>query len=175
MQGFLEKEGQCAAGQYINRQAESLVLRGYRSWLHGLVLDDPRLFEEVWNLYASKLGSQNGRFALNALEKLIKNLGVCARCPLRFLSKECQHICRDECLILSTIAAIQHGDDDALRTSMSAICGKDRQGQVLAPAGEYALILKASNEVLLPIPDFAVRDIIARSAQPQYQPSSTLH
>jgi len=166
---------ECVVHRYLNRLPESLVLNGYRGWLRGLAFKEYDSFNDVWNYYAASLGSQAGGLALKSLEGLVQCLCACASCPLRFLSNQCNHLCRDECLLLSIVAALQHGDEAALHTSVSPLFNREKEGQVLSAAGEYAFILKASNAVLLPVSAEVITDILNRSHRQYDQAPKVFH
>ena len=71
----------CPSQDYLARPCEHLVLEGYRHWSCGIITGNHAHWQNAWNLYAVKLGAEEGRLALNALTQVCKN----AR-PLRNLS-----------------------------------------------------------------------------------------
>ena len=163
----------CPAVRYLRREPENLVVNGYRSWILGLIEKDAAHWEQAWNAHARSLGSDAARIALDGLQELIRTLGACATCPLRFHKPDTGHLCRDECLILGLIAGLQHGDEDAAWQSATGLSCAAKCGQVMAASGTYAFSLKHADRVLLPVPAAAIRDIELQSAQ--RSASTTLH
>ena len=163
----------CVAVRYLRREPENLVVNGYRNWILGMVEKDVAHWEQVWNSHARSLGPGPARIAIDGLQELVRTLGACATCPLRFHRPDTGHLCRDECLILGLIAGLQHGDEDAAWQSAAGLSCATKCGQVMAASGTYAFSLKHADRVLLPVPAAAIRDIELQSAQ--QSASTTLH
>lgn len=163
----------CPAADYLNRKPEQLVVRGYRDWLQGCAGDDRWAWNTVGNLYAAELGEAEGRIALEGLAQFVMALGRCATCPLRFFPSETFHLCRDECLVLSLVAALQHGDEDAQRMSAEGLVCRSRCPELVAAAGDYAMRLKMFDCTLLPIPPLVVADFLDR--RPASEADSNRH
>lgn len=154
----------CQAQQYLTRPPEQLVVRGYRHWLSGYATGSVGHWNAAWSLYAEHLGSRNGRLAISGLSNFIGTLGRCSTCPLRFFPSETDCVCRDECLVLGLIAGIQCSDDEAQQCALAGLACPLRREEVMAEAGEFALILKSFGQTLLPIPAHAIADIIVKSS-----------
>lgn len=150
---------------YFQRLPERLVLEGYRSWAMGYTSGDTDHWNEVWNLYARELGIEDGRHALNALMSFMKKTAICAKCPLRMFKAGSAHICRDEALILCLIASIQRGDEAASELCLSSLACKNRCEEVAMEAANFALVLRALNQTLLPIPKQTIENILERYEQ----------
>ena len=165
----------CPAAEYLARKPERLVVEGYRNWLNGCAQGDAGAWDSAWNLYATELGSSEGRIALDGLAVFVNALGRCASCPLRFFPSKACHLCRDECLVLSLVAALQHGDDDAGRMSAEGLACSTRCVELTAAAGDYAMRLKMFGCTLLPIPPLVVADFLAGPAQRSAAGPQTLH
>lgn len=165
----------CPAADYLARQPERLVVEGYRNWLNGFAQNDSRAWDSVWNLYAAELGISEGRIALDGLAAFVDALGRCASCPLRFFPSKACHLCRDECLVLSLVAALQHGDEDAGRMSAEGLACRTGCTEVTAAAGDYAMRLKMFGQTLLPIPPLVVADFLAGPVRDGAAGHQTLH
>lgn len=163
------------ARQYLRREPESLTVGGYRNWLSGIANNEPRYWRQVWHAHVSTLGPTVGSHAVQSLSSLVQCLGSCAVCPLRFLPPETDSLCRDECLLLGLISAIQHGDDESLHLSASALACARQGRDILAPAGQYAISLKCAGRVLLPVSAEAINDIARQQPGPDTSVHSTLH
>lgn len=154
----------CEARQYLARPPEELVVWGYRHWLAGCVTGSLDCWNAAWSLYVARLGSRNGRMAIAGLSNFVGSLGRCANCPLRFFPSGTDCVCRDECLVLGLLAGIQCGDDDAQQCALAALACPLRRDELMAEAGEFALMLRSFGQTLLPIPAAAIADIIVRAS-----------
>ena len=97
-------------GCYFERPPERLVLEGYRRWLAGYDSGSVTPWEMTQALYEELLGAAEGRHVLAELSHFVRTLRQCAACPLRSFPFGAHHVCRDECVALGLIAALQHDD-----------------------------------------------------------------
>ena len=104
-------------GCYFERPPERLVLEGYRRWLAGYDSGSVTPWEMTQALYEELLGAAEGRRVLAELSHFVRTLRQCAACPLRSFPFGAHHVCRDECVALGLIAALQHDDQGAVATS----------------------------------------------------------
>ncbi len=153
-----------AAVDYMNRPPENLVLNGYRGWLLHAAESDPCHLSEVWNLYCAQMSERNACFVMSGLEGLIRQLGICATCPLRFARPKTNYLCRDECLILGLIAGLQNSDEEAAFESASALTCAAKSNEVMISGGEFAMALKCAGQQLLPINAETIRWIVHERA-----------
>ena len=155
----------CLAAAYMARKPEALVVGGYRGLvacaLAGDTVVGQSAVKQLEALHRQTLGPAETRVVLDGLSAFIGTLGHCATCPLRACSNSCQHLCRDECLILALIAALQHGDDNIGISAASALTCPARHAEILGVAGDYAMRMKIFGQVLLPVPEFALFEILA--------------
>ncbi|MDZ7824042.1 MAG: hypothetical protein U5K75_08365 [Ahrensia sp.] len=166
---------QNVATRYLARDPESLVLSGYRGWLAFAADRDISKLEAIWNEFSKKLDHKCALMAMSGLENLIRKMGVCAQCPLRFHCQGTKNLCRDECLMLALISSLQNGDEESAYLSASTLTSTtSAKGaiEVLASATEFAMALKLGGKQLLPIEAGAVRWIIEKSPNPE---SATVH
>ena len=98
-------------GCYFERPPERLVLEGYRRWLAGYDSGSVTPWEMTQALYEELLGAAEGRRVLAELSHFVRTLRQCAVCPLRSFPFGAHHVCRDECVALGLIAALQHEGD----------------------------------------------------------------
>lgn len=156
----------CAqAERYFNRPPERLVLDGYRYWTFGFIAGEMEPWQDAWGLYSKTLGVKNGRAALDALSKFIQTLGACSTCPLRMFKQGSPHICKDETLVLGLVSAIQNGDKTAIELCLSHLTCETRCEEVSIAAANFALILKALDTVLAPIPVRVIENAVLLSAR----------
>jgi hypothetical protein len=152
-------------GCYFERAPEKLVLEGYRRWMAGFDTGSVAPWETAWGVYAEVLGPVEARRALAELSFFVRTLRQCAACPLRTFPFGAHHICRDECMTLGLIAALQHGDTPVAEKCLGAITCP----AMVQPAGEaasaFAQTLMDFEQHLLPIPLAAIEDVLARSGR----------
>lgn len=102
--------------------------------------------------FIDHLGAKFGPMAHDALEDLVRHLGVCATCPLRTYAPGSCHLGSDECLLLALISAIQMGDEHAMHIAIDGLSCAQKCDLVLGPAAQYAAIMKSCGAILLPFP-----------------------
>ena len=166
---------ECPAAAYLRRQPENLVVNGYRNWIAGLAHADSRYWDAALSAHAKALGPTNGQVALDAMASLVRRLGACATCPLRFYKPDAGHLCRDECLVLGMVSGAQHGDENLLVQSAKLLTCSDACVGVIDSASTYAAILLGQSQRLAPIPLSAISDIDLRSSFAGSQASGSIH
>ncbi|MEP4354791.1 MAG: hypothetical protein ABJ024_02580 [Lentilitoribacter sp.] len=166
---------ECPAKAYLARQPEGLTINGYRNWVAGYVTKSERHWEQCQQEFVSVLGEPNGQIAANALSNFVHSLGSCATCPLKCYAPNSGHLNSDECMLLGLIAALQHGDDEALQESINALSCLAKCSQILAPAGEYAMVMKSAGSLLLPIPAAVLAEIRAKNHFQEHITNYTIH
>jgi len=157
------EEGLC-----FKRLPERLVLEGYRRWAAGYATGNTSHWNDVWNLYATELGTKEGRHALDALISFVKKTATCAKCPLRMFKVESTQICRDEALILCLISSMQAGDETATELCLSNLACAARCQEVAMEAANFALVLRSLKQTLRPIPSQVIIHILQT-----YEPSNS--
>lgn len=165
----------CPAAAYLRQQPENLVINGYRNWVAGLAHSDTRYWDAAWSAHAKMLGAIDGQIALDAMACLVRQIGSCATCPLRFYKPGAGHLCRDECLVLGMVSGAQHGDEDSLVQSAKLLTCSDACIEVVEQASAYAAILLGHSQRLAPIPLGAIVDIDRRHTLAASRSSGSLH
>jgi hypothetical protein len=155
----------CDDGCYFERSAEKLVLEGYRRWMAGFDTGSVAPWELTFTLYTELLGPEKGRRALFDLSHFVRTLRRCASCPLRSFPFGAHHVCRDECLTLGLIAAMQHGDAEAARTCLGAMACPALGAEIGDAAQDFAETLSKLEQTLLPIPKDAIDDVLSRATR----------
>lgn len=151
---------------YFDRPAEKLVIEGYRHWHAVEAFGHARHWQSAVRLYCELLGQGPGAHALAELARFVESLERCATCPLRSLPLGDGHINREEVLVVGLIAGLQHGDDAAVHTCLDALTCASRCDELEAAAGRFAMTLKASRHMLVPVPCPVIEDILYRALQP---------
>lgn len=166
---------ECPAKAYLERPPEGLTVNGYRNWVAGYMTQVDTHWDRCRQKFISVLGKHDGKLAANALGHLVRNLGHCATCPLKCYAPGSDHLNADECMLLGLIASIQHGDDEAMEASVNALSCRAKCSQVIAPAGEYAMILKSVGSLLLPVPAQVLAEIHANHQFINNKSNQTIH
>jgi hypothetical protein len=170
----------CPAAAYLERRPEALVVGGYRHIvdcaLAGNTPDGRLAADALQQMHRDSLGPAESRIIVDGLTNFIATLSRCAACPLRAFPSESRHLCRDECLILALISALQHGDDSAGRATACALTCPARSVETLAASGDYAMRMKMFGQVLLPVPLSAVSALLSPAMGQSFnQLNRTLH
>lgn len=160
--------------EFFSRPAEQLVLEGYRYWSKGYALGSIGPWEAARAMFLDKLGVDNGRRALSSLSNFISILGACATCPLKTYPYGARHLCRDEVLILGLISGIQYDDPESTSLCLKYLSCPSQCDNVATAAGEFALVLKTMNKILLPIPRQVIENVVS-GEKFSHPLKSTLH
>lgn len=141
---------------YFERLPEKLVLEGYRRWTAGFETGSIIPWEMAWGLYNEVLGWSAAKQAIGELSHFVRVLRQCALCSLRSFPFDSRHLCREECLILGLISALQNDDVRLLEICIETIACKRRCDDVTEAAGGFSEILAEFGQTLLPIPIHAI-------------------
>lgn len=147
----------------LARQPERLLVEGYRHWLNGYATGSIDCWELGWALYARELGPREARRLLGDLSCFVRETRGAASRPLACFPYGCPCLCRDECLVLSLVAAHQNGDADTARAAAAHLADDAAVGAVEAAGAAFGAALQSVHQHLLPVP-FSVLDTIARHA-----------
>jgi len=153
--------------QYLSLPCEHLVLEGYRSWSTGIRTGNYDYWANAWNLFAVKLGTKEGRLALNALTQFTKTLGLCAACPLKTNPIGSHSLCIDEVMILGLISGIQHCDETTISLCLDGLSCPTRCDEVLNSAEILATTLHSLEKTLFPVPANTIKAIITENLSSQ--------
>ena len=160
--------------EFFSRPAEQLVLEGYRYWSKGYALGSIVPWEAARAMFLDNLGNDNGRRALSSLSNFVSILGNCASCPLKTYPYGARHLCGDEVLILGLISGIQYDDLESTSLCLELLSCPSQCDHVATAAGEFALVLKTMNKILLPIPKQVIESVVS-GAKHAHPAKSTLH
>jgi len=120
---------------------EWLLIRSYRAWIKGLQGDDSRYWNDVWNGFLAEFGTRDGKQALAWFVRMINVLQTHAGRALRYHHPGCPCKGDDERLFVAVVAACQHGDAGEARECASQLVTPDGVGELIASAGQLALML----------------------------------
>lgn len=177
---FFGHEPMTCPAAYLERGPEALVVGGYRRVVDCAIAGDTaegkQAADALHRLHREAFGPAESRIILDGLTTFISTLSRCATCPLRAFPSESHHLCRDECLILALVSALQHGDDNAGRLTACALTCPARAVETLAASGDYAMRMKMFGQVLLPVPQNAIAALLTpQPPQNYHQHNHTIH
>jgi len=159
---------------YLGNGPEALAIEGYRNMLAGIVKGKTEFWDIVWDAHIRSLGETAGTHAAEALSDFVIQFGICAGCPLHHFAPGSIHICRDECFVLAMIAAAQHGEEDVLQISAQLLSSRVQPSGIIMAISQYALILKGSGKLFLPIPAFELTNFNSKLQYSDFQ-SVSIH
>lgn len=145
---------------YLDRKGERLVVQGFRHWLSGYEFGDVACWEQAWSLYTDELGAVNAGVLVSHLHFWVKAIREKAAEPIRCLTCQCRYLCREECLCVGMIAALQHGDEASAARCAYALVG-ERADDVIPAARQFASLLTDNGARLLEVPPHVIVSIIS--------------
>lgn len=145
---------------YLDRKGERLVVQGFRHWLSGYEFGDVACWEQAWSLYTDELGAVNAGSLVSHLHYWVKAIREKAAEPVRCLTCQCRYLCREECLCVGMIAALQHGDEASAALCAGALVG-GRADEVIATARQFASLLIENGARLLEVPPHVIVSIVS--------------
>lgn len=117
--------------------AAPLSVQVMRSWMDGACGQ-----AEVWNLFASQLGSRAGFRATRALETMLGDLIACAQPSLQRLPSGCACLTADEMMLARMIEAAGRDEIAHAHAEAAALIPADAVGPVVDSARELGAHLR---------------------------------
>lgn len=142
---------------------ERLVVSGLRCTMAGYDLGDPECWNCLWDIYVAEVGAPTTRRLMGELQYWVRGVRAAADHSLTYYPMGCRHVCRDECLLLTLLSALQHENDRCAGCALGALCGHSDEKQILSmrePSRAFAEALLDAGEVLLPVPLPVLQTII---------------
>ena len=93
----------------LDRSPERLVLTGFRCWMAGYEHGSIDCWEVAWNEYARELGSSAARQLFGDMQYWVRTIRDTTHRTITCFPYCCKCVCRDECMALSIISALQTG------------------------------------------------------------------
>ena len=161
------KEG---AEAYLERDAEHLVLEGYRRWCKSIISGDFRHLDELQQVYRTVLEEREAFLAYSAMLNFTKALASCAKCSLKTNGLHCPWMCFHECMILGLVSGIQHNEQTSICLCLDMLVESEKHDVAFNAAETFACILNVFGKTLLPVPAATIRRILEENGL-----STTLH
>lgn len=127
-----------------------LVGFGFRGWLNGIESQDIRAWETVWSRYCAVLGTVQARFVVTELECWTRCVHRSAQRRIGVACLDCPHLCQDERLAVSIVAAAQHQTCPAMRACAFTLLGTSEIEPVIQRSQTFASVLLQADQVLAP-------------------------
>ncbi len=144
--------------------AENFILKAYRIWFQAAHNFDELGLINLFQHFQKHLGPQRGGIAYNSFVNYLSSFSGCAKCPIRYFEMNSPHICREECLFISLLSAVQNGDDSIARKCANSFCNLENHSRVFNSAGEFVFLLRSYGKNLFPVPDAFVDQVISLDA-----------
>lgn len=161
----------------LDRKPERLVVTGLRCCMAGYAYGDIECWETAWRSYAMELGTDDARRLMGELQFWVRTLRAESARPLSVFPYGCAHVCRDECMALSLIAALQDHDQPAALLAARHLSGATAAAAPLAVAAagqSYAEALAAAGQKLASVPASVIHSLAAFGSGPSAA-EETLH
>ena len=111
-------------------------------------------------MFTDELGVVNAGALVTHLHFWVKAIRERAAEPVRCLTCQCRYLCRDECLCVGMIAALQHGDEESAALCAGALVG-GQADEVIAAARQFASLLIDNGARLLEVPPHVIVSIVS--------------
>jgi hypothetical protein len=150
----------------LDRRPERLVITGLRCCMAGYDFGDIDCWETAWKVYSSELGTTDARRLTAELQFWVRTIRAECQRPLELFPHGCAHVCRDECMALSLVAALQDCDVATACLAGRFLTGRLREepdAPVMSAGKSYAEALSAAGQRLLSVPESVVHAIAAIS------------
>ncbi|AXS42125.1 hypothetical protein [Breoghania sp. L-A4] len=153
---------------YLDRVPERLVVEGFRRWMAGYDTGDIQCWELAWNLYAKALGPKEARMAISELSCWVRAIRSAGNRSVCLFPYGCKRLCRDECMAVSMLAGVQHGDEHALKAAAFELVGEAGILETIEAARTFGSVLDSIGQHLLAVPRPVIDDIAQRPPREQF-------
>lgn len=146
----------------LSHRPDRLVVTGFRNIMAACDLGDTQCWEAVWAQYIAELGAAPARRMVGELQFWARSVRQCAERPLRYYPHCCRHLCHDECMALSLIAAAQADDEatgELAARYLTGQCRKERLGELWEASLSFAEALGQAGQHVIPVPRDVVESI----------------
>jgi len=152
------------APEFFSLTPERLVIQGFRNVMAAHDLSDAACWEQAWTAYIGSLGSGPARRLMGELQFWTRAIRSHAQKPMRYFPCSCRHICHDECMAVSALAAAQAGDRACADLAAIHLLGTQDAhalGELWHASWHFATALAMENLTLYPVTAAVVQSISA--------------
>ena len=133
--------------------AEDFVIAGYRKRI-GCAEIETSCCPDFQAVPGSLISEEAVAIAFAGFVTALKQ---CAACPLSAFHAGEEQLCCDELLVLALVSALQHGDEETAVLAASTLTCASRVHETISAAATYALLLKVSGALLIPVSALTIR------------------
>ncbi len=158
---------QCPAS-LLDRKPERLVVTGLRCCMAGYAYGDVDCWETAWQAYCGELGTADARRLMGELQFWVRTLRSESARTIDLFPHGCGNVCRDECMALSLIAALQDHDEPTAYLAalhLAGAIGEEQRRAVVGSGRSYAETLAAAGQKLMSVPPSVVLAIAAHGSE----------
>lgn len=152
---------------------ERLALTGYRCAMAGYDHGDASCWDELWSNYVNDGGLAFACNAVGSLLYFVRTIRAAVPDGNHYYPRNCQRVCRQECLVLSLLAAQQHRLHREAAYALQQLLPGDtleQAGQVVDAATRFAHCLAEEHLLLLPVPLIIIQSIMEAGSCPAHCP-----
>ena len=149
----------------LSRRPERLVVTGFRNIMAACELGDVNCWEAVWQHYIAELGPAPARRTVGELQYWTRSVRHHSDRALSYYPQCCRHLCHDECMALSIIAAAQGGDEATGELAARYLTGQshpERLAEVWNASLPFAESLVEAGQRMIPVTRDVVESIFLR-------------
>ena len=164
---------QASARPLFDHKPERLALTGYRCAMAGYDHGDASCWDELWSSYVTDGGLGFACNAMGSLQYFVRAIRSAVPEGNSYYPRNCQRVCRQECLVLSLLSAQQHrSHEEAAYALQQLLPGSAMQqaDDVVAAATRFAHCLTEEQLMLLPVPIDVIQSIMESGSCPAYCP-----
>jgi hypothetical protein len=146
----------------LSRRPERLVVTGFRNIMAACELGDMHCWESVWQHYIAELGAARARRTVGELQYWTRSIRSHAERPMTYYPQCCRHLCHDECMALSLIAAAQADDEatgELAARYLTGQCRAKRLSELWQASMPFAEALGEAGQHVIPVPRDVVESI----------------
>lgn len=152
--------------QLLDHRAERLALTGYRCSMAGYEHGDPQCWDDLWTAYVQDGGLAFACASMGSLHYFVRSLRARLGQGLSYYPQSCRRLCRQECLVMTLLSAVQHDDADVVEYSLQQLTGAPSSApdsSVVCAARQFVDHLSQSQLHLLPVPLGVIQSIVEKS------------
>ena len=158
--------------------AERLVIQGFRNVMAAHDLSDSACWEQAWTVYIDSLGSGPARRLMGELQFWTRAIRNNSQRALRYFPCSCRHICHDECMAVSALAAAQADDRSCANLAGAHLLGTSDDTalhELWLASSHFAGALKMENLQLYPVTAHVIASINAMEERQSAKATGALH
>jgi hypothetical protein len=160
--------------QFFDYKPERLVVSGFRCCMAAYEFGDPACWETAWRDQIEEIGASSARALMGELQFWVRTIRANSNRDIQLFPYGCRHVCADECMALSLVAAMQCQHEASANLAATCLLGnaaKEKLAQTCAAARSYGAALHAHGLRLIPVSPLMVQSIAAAKI---YAPSRSL-